>query len=253
MVTLRVRAFTCPKAGNRPEEYEDAWAYNAAAKRLALADGASDAFESHLWARALVGAFVRQPPVLHCESLLSWLARPQQEWQAGIQWERLPWYAHEKAQRGAFATLLGLTFSPSGTASAPSPDSMAHWTAMAVGDACLFQVREHAVVEHFPVQHAADFGNTPPLLSTRHDYNRRSIRDLKLLQGAGRAGDLFVLATDALAAWLLQQIEGGKRPWPALERLTKGTFLRLIDSLRQTRAIRNDDVTLVLARIAARP
>jgi hypothetical protein len=239
MDKLRVRAFTCPKAGNRPEEYEDAWAYNARARRVALADGASDAFESCLWARALVQAFVRRPPTLPDASLGDWLALPQQTWQAGIEWERLPWYAHEKAQRGAFATFLGLTFS----------NPITRWMAMAVGDACLFQIRRHAVVVHFPVQRAAEFGNTPPLLSTRDDYNRRSLQDLKMLQGESQGGDLFVLATDAIAAWLLQRMEVGKHPWQALERLTKVTFRRLIDSLRQKNAIRNDDVTLVLIQL----
>lgn len=249
MVKLRVRVFTCPKAGHRPEEYEDAWDYNARAKRVAVADGASDAFESCLWARALVQAFVRRPPTNADESLLDWLALPQQTWQAGIQWERLPWYAQEKAQRGAFATLLGLTFSPPRTNTDLDANPIVHWTAMAVGDACLFQIRRHTVVVHFPVQHAAEFGNTPPLLSTRNDYNRHSLQDLKMLQGESQGGDLFVLATDALAAWLLQEMEAGKHPWQALERLTKSTFIRLIDSLRRTNAIRNDDVTLVRIRL----
>ena len=40
---LRVQEFFLHKAGNQPEEYEDAWDYDEGAKRLAIADGASDA------------------------------------------------------------------------------------------------------------------------------------------------------------------------------------------------------------------
>ena len=79
-----------------------------------------------------------------------------------------------------------------------SVGAVAQWQAMALGDACLFQVRGADLIACFPVTHAADFGTTPALLSTRHDYNRRSLEALGTCAGACAVGDLFVLATDAL-------------------------------------------------------
>jgi hypothetical protein len=241
---LHVQTFALPKHGYRPEEYEDAWAHTAT--RLALADGASDAFESRLWAQALVQAFIQQPPASSHGALLDWLLLPIQVWHAGIHWPQLPWYAEEKARRGAFATLLGVTFAWPPADDTAAVDTTASWAALAVGDVCLFQIRAEEVIVHFPVQHAADFGTTPPLLSSRPDYNRRSLQALCTCTGECWPGDLFVLATDALAAWFLQQVEAGERPWQSLGGLTEETFAALVASLRHAGVMRNDDVTLML-------
>jgi hypothetical protein len=245
MPGLRVQTFSLPKQGYQPEEYEDAWAHTAT--RLALADGASDAFESRLWARALVQAFVQQPPEPHRAALLDWLATPIQVWKESIHWQQLPWYAEEKARRGAFATLLGVTFAWSTTDGTAETEVVVPWAALAVGDVCLFQIRAQEVIVHFPVQCAADFGTTPPLLSSRLDYNRRSLEALRTCTGECWPGDLFVLASDALAAWFLHQVEAGARPWRCLRDLTADTFAALVTSLRHEGVMRNDDVTLVLA------
>jgi hypothetical protein len=246
MLGLRIQTFSLPKQDHQQEEYEDAWACNTPVTRLALADGASDAFESRLWAQALVQAFIREPPAQHCETLLDWLATPTQVWKEGIHWERLPWYAEEKARRGAFATLLGVSFAWPGANSTGEAGAIAQWQAIALGDVCLFQIRGEEVMAHFPIEQATDFGTTPPLLSTRLEYNRRTLEALRTSTGECQPGDLFVLATDALAAWFLRQVEGGERPWQYLVGLTDDIFTTLVTCLRQDGAMRNDDVTLVI-------
>ena len=248
MIRLSVQAFSLAKAGNQPEQYEDAWDDNQETKRLAIADGASDAFESRLWACSLVQAFVSQPPAPDATSIEGWLSEPIKAWRAQIQWQKLRWYAAEKARRGAYATLLGVTFN--WPADQMTEDVAAvEWQAMAIGDACLFQVREEQVITRFPIEQSAEFGTTPALLSTRPSYNQRSLEKLQLCQGECQLGDLLVLATDALAAWFLKQLEAGKQPWQELIGLTpsEDEFARLIERLRQEKAMRNDDVTLLLA------
>ncbi|MCS7261021.1 MAG: serine/threonine-protein phosphatase [Anaerolineae bacterium] len=244
MLRLRVQAFHLPKEGNRLEEYEDAWACDAAVGRLAVADGASDAFESRLWARTLVQSFVREPP--SPEELMRWLESRIAEWKAGIDWARLPWYAAEKARRGAFATLLGVAFGQSLRDVTEKASSCGHWWALAVGDACLFQVRDNEVIVRFPLQQAADFSTTPPLLSTQPDYNLRSLEALRVCMGECRPGDLFILATDALAAWFLGELEAGNHPWGRWKELTSQQFHWLVRTLRRRGKMRNDDVTLLL-------
>jgi hypothetical protein len=100
----------------------------------------------------------------------------------------------------------------------------------------------------FPVERAADFGTTPPLLSTRRDYNRRSLGQLQTREGELWPGDLLVLATDALAAWLLGRLEAGEQPWQGLSGLTAEGFAGWVESLRQEGRMRNDDVTLLMGR-----
>jgi hypothetical protein len=246
MLRLHVQAFYLPKAGNQPEEYEDAWACDEEAKRLAIADGASDAFESRLWAKALVQAFIREPPTSDSESMLRWLESPIQVWKEGIHWDELPWYAVEKARRGAFSTLLGVTLAWPTSNSTEGALSSGHWSAVAVGDTCLFQIRGDEVIVRFPMERAADFGTTPPLLSTRQDYNRRSLDELRSCEGECWPGDLLVLATDALAEWFLHQLETGEQPWQRLVKLSPRKFARLVECLRREEAVRNDDVSLLL-------
>jgi hypothetical protein len=127
------------------------------------------------------------------------------------------------------------------------------WRAVAVGDTCLFQVRDDALISSFPLTEAAAFGTTPPLLSTRPDYSRRSLEHLSTAAGEYRPGDLFLLATDALAAWFLHETEADGRPWRSLEELSLLRFARLVRRLRQEHALRNDDVTLLLVRVQEQP
>lgn len=55
-------AATVPKAGSRAEENEDAPAGDAKRVRFALADGATEGWQSGGWARHLVKAYVERPP-----------------------------------------------------------------------------------------------------------------------------------------------------------------------------------------------
>lgn len=252
---MRIRAwvFSLHKAGNLPEEYEDAWCYDEAMKRLAIADGASDAFEARLWARGLVESFVREPPAPDdAESIIRWLEGPAQAWREEIPWDRL-WshYVREKAQRGAFSTFLGLTLGPSNSSSGQPADSLARWEAWAVGDTCLFHVRDDTLVASFPLVRTSDFGRSPPLLSTRLDYNRHSLTSLERGEGVCQQGDVLLLATDTLAHWFLGCVEAGENPWQRFRGITADAFGDLVQRLRHEGSMRNDDVTLMAVQVVA--
>src|SRR5207244_12238410 len=108
--------------------------------------------------------------------------------------------------RGAFSTLLGLAF-----------NSVTHahgsWTATALGDTCLFQVRDDALLAAFPLKHPDEFDNAPRLVPSRPDDLGRVLGALDAEAGDWRTGDTFSLATDAVAAWFLRDAHAGGRPW----------------------------------------
>ncbi len=242
MMGLRVRFLQVQKGGSEPAECDDAWAYSAEQSALAVSDGASDGFECGLLARALTGAFVKVPAA--GGELTRWLEEPIRLWSAQIRWDDLVWNAREKARRGAFATLLGVTFRPgSGT------DPVWRWRAVAVGDTCLFLLRTGEPVQCFPIRQSADFNNTPMLFSTSREHNARVLQAVSWLEGSMQPGDLMVLATDALAAWFLQQMEAGGRPWQVLAGLTPDNFPAWVAAQRQDEAMVNDDVTLGLVTL----
>lgn len=250
MNSLKIKTFTLPKAGNKQEEYEDASDYTLKnAKRLVIADGASQGFESKKWAISLVSSFIEKNPAFEKGEIEDWLKTPIDEWKGAINWKILPWYAEEKARRGAFSTLLGIDF---------GNNSSNRWQAIAVGDSCLFQLREDKVISHFPIESSKDFDSTPDLISTRKDYNSSSLENLKIFSGDCKPNDLFILATDAFSAWFLSLIEAGQKPWKVFFELARidapkkvecRIFRELINYLRDRGRMQNDDVTVMLAEV----
>ncbi len=236
-----------PKAGNDPEEYEDAFRVGCGAARVAVSDGASESAFAREWANALVEAFVALPPEL-CglteESLNEWLAAPREQWRSEVPWDRIPWHGEAKARAGAFATLLGLTFG-----SAPDDSGRLCWQALAVGDSCLFVVRGDRLDLSFPLDDAAQFDNNPALVCSNPDNAGELWEAVRLHGGECAAGDLFVLATDALACRFLAQDADGEKPWESLPALDPSEWDAWIDEQRRAGLMRNDDTTLVIIEV----
>jgi hypothetical protein len=227
-------AYRVAKDGNSSAENEDAFAADAAAGRFAVSDGASESAFAPEWADLLATSFVTRPG---CWS--GWLPDARSRWLDGLRDVELPWYLEEKFGQGAFATLLGVTVCPAdGEARA--------WSAEAVGDTCLFQVRRDRLVRAFPVQRSSEFNGSPTLLGSRPcDDRTRRFRT----RGHWRPGDRLLLMTDALACWFLSEVENGNRPWQPLELLAdEEAFAGWLAGLRRRGAVRNDDVTALQIR-----
>src|SRR5262249_13195170 len=148
-----IQAFHLPKAGHRPEECEDAFALDPRRGRLAVADGASESFAAADWARRLATGYVG-----HAGAWSRWLPQARTDWAAQFHGQELSWYPETKMQEGAWATLLGLTVY-GGVETGP-------WDAAAVGDTCLFHLRDEAMLRSFPLRQPTDFNNQPALIGS---------------------------------------------------------------------------------------
>jgi len=231
------RAWSLPKKGHRPDEYEDAAAGDARRGRFAVADGASESSFAALWAWLLACEFVRAP-LGGKRPWSAWLPPLREHWAQELVGRELPWYAEEKLQLGAFATLLGLVV------------GKARWRAVAVGDSCLFHLRTGRLLRAFPVSRSEDFGNTPGLVGSRTPPPQEVEQHQTRAQGKWQPNDRFLLMTDALAQWFLRQSEEGHKPWEAVgglldEAADDADFASWVEGLREREALRNDDVTLV--------
>jgi len=245
-MSFSIQKFWLQKAGNSPEEYEDAFAYEVSVGRFAIADGATESSFAKSWAQKLVEKFVSDSPLVSPLSacrLKSWLSQPQRQWYEAIDWDRLPWYAEEKSRAGAFSSLLGLEF-------AEGHDVKKYWHALAVGDSCLFHVRGDVLLRAFPIARSKEFGSTPFLLSSNPKSNRRVWDEVQYIEGSYESEDTFFLATDALAHWCLAQCEVGETPWNKLLDIHEADeFEAFVVQLRSDGEMRNDDSTLLIIQI----
>ena len=241
---VRWQAFHTHKRGNAPDEYEDAFAGNPRKGRFAVADGASESSFVATWAKLLSEGFVNAARRPWRE--LDWLGPARRLWAEDVDPRPLPWYAEEKREQGAYATLLGVTFRKGGTATDP-----AYWRAVAVGDCCLFRVHAGKLRQSFPLKQSSEFGNQPALLGSRGRRLDTPSQGIRRARGKWRAGDRFLLMTDALAEWMLRRTEQEQRPADEIDRLLaqsapQDAFAAWVAERREQQGLRNDDVTLVV-------
>ncbi len=249
--------FWLPKAGNSETEYEDASRVvypqrigesGRGTVRLTVSDGASESAFAREWATILTDAFGSRPPDLvdfSADSLREWLQPVQKEWHDQVPWEDIPWHGEAKARAGAFATLLGLTI---GAASTRSTEL--YWRAMAVGDSCLFIVRDDQLRVSFPLEDHAEFDNNPALVCSNRANSEGLWEDVKRDSGECSGGDLLILATDAIAAWFLAQHAGGAKPWQTLAKLDPSEWEEWVNEQRREGLMRNDDTTVVIVEVS---
>jgi len=234
---MRWQALYLAKDSNREDEYEDAFAADAAAGRFALADGASESSFAGPWARLLVQEFIRLP--LSGEaSWTQWLPPLRLRWSNDFAGRVLPWYAEAKVQIGAFATILGLLV------------EQHSWQAIAIGDTCLFQIRGDRLVESFPLTSADRFDSMPDLVGSCVPPAAALETRQRRGHGCLESEDSLWLMTDALAQWFLREVEAGTRPWIEIRSLLnhsypERTFVDWVGERRHAAAMRNDDVTLL--------
>lgn len=242
--------FWVQKAGNQPAEYEDAlWPIRPVRPleerhvfRFAIADGATETSFSCAWANLLVRAVGRGwlfDPEALCD-----LGRFQAIWKRWVSKKSLPWYAERKVQDGAFSTIIGVTFSESST-----DKSGGVWTASAVGDSCLVQVRGEKALVKFPFADASAFNSRPFLLCSRAIGNIGYQNEIRSCSNTWERGDAIYLMTDALACWFMREDEAGHRPWIELNDIAgPEEFADWVSHRRDAVAMRNDDVTLLRIR-----
>jgi Protein phosphatase 2C len=245
-IRVRVGAFSLHKDGNSPEDYEDAfWPVRfvdryASTFRCAVADGATEASFSGAWADMLVRSYCRGH--VHADRLLASLAPLQNDWLSAVTSSGpLPWYAEEKLQAGAFAALAGLTIHHHVS---KLRDSV-RWRAIAIGDSCIFHIRDDALLSAFPLSSAEQFHNSPHLLSSVPARNYGLNGYTRYAAGECRSGDTFYLMTDALSCWFLGAVEAGEKPWCVVPNRDPGCFEEWIGDLRRKHSVRNDDVTVL--------
>ncbi|MGI5336759.1 hypothetical protein ACQEVS_04840 [Streptomyces sp. CA-181903] len=164
----------------------------------------------------------------------------------------LKWYEHNKLAEGAYATLLAVRVDPEpgrgSNAGSEESGPAWRWRAAALGDSCLFHLRDDRLVQAFPVETAEEFGTAPDLFGSRnHDAALLACRT-RFTEGRCQPGDRLLLMTDALAAWFLSSPDRDVAVSQLLEFSGPedlSGFIDWLDGLRDRQELRNDDVAVV--------
>jgi len=244
-----------PKEGNTLLEYEDALypkitgSFENENVTVAVSDGASESLLSGKWAEFLVRLSCKKSSCL--ENLDVFINRSCRGWRLWLKSyiktrERnskpIQWYEEPGLNAGAFASLLCLNLHDEN-------EDGTNWDAIALGDSCLFQVRDSELITSFPIASSSQFDNRPYLLSSNPINNTHVLKHAKRLTGQWKKNDSFFLMTDALAAWFIKQVEDGETPWISILDSATAKYVQplreLVKYLRERGTIRNDDVSVI--------
>lgn len=218
----------------RPGEYEDALEIRADEwpVRAALADGATESMYAKRWADALVQGLVSHK--VGTEGEVRTVASTIQEDfhdQLSEAPESQPWYVTAKETEGAYATVLSLAIERGGT-----------WRAVSIGDCCVFHVREDRLQTAWPIDSAEAFGHRPDVFPS---LPSSEVPQPHTASGEWTEGDSFVLATDAVAQWLLREGEEGNI-WSDIIWREKEDIEAALLAARQNGDLQSDDATLLI-------
>ncbi|MEI6702270.1 MAG: hypothetical protein WCL71_01880 [Deltaproteobacteria bacterium] len=264
-MAIHISIYSLPKQGHSPIENQDAsWPQlpkkqsfknwppiknKKLPKFIAIADGASEGLFSGIWARIIASRAKLAFQDNNLErilngSLTAWARfmrrKTSQKANKGTPITRLPTWMEEPAlEQGGFATLAAMQMTRDGK-----------WSAIALGDSCVFQVRSDRLVFRFPISNTDDFNKRPHLLGSVLGIDKEAAKRIAITKKKKwKDGDRFYLMSDAMACWFLKQESLGEKPWTELNRLgtdaPDANFGDMVARWRENGEMRNDDVTLI--------
>ena len=243
MITLKAYPFITHKKAENSDDCQDAVKVNEDAARYAVADGATRSFFPKQWAELLVNHFCETSNlVLSRENWKEWLVPIQEEWYKRVEErvkERNQFYLTNSfnTREPAVSTFIGLEVDK----------TKLEWQAVIIGDSCLFH-KSKAGFESYPIKKSEDFTSRPEVFASFAEGNHY---DPEFIDGEVKPGDIFILATDALAKWILEYKES-ENLGEILNQFRRiednqsfGQFVRQARDNEDIRLV-NDDVTLML-------
>ncbi|WP_299412660.1 protein phosphatase 2C domain-containing protein [Acaryochloris sp. IP29b_bin.148] len=239
-----VYIFSIPKEGESQENNQDAACCNDGGTLLAIADGVSSSLFSKEWAQILTRKFCQNTYIslkaLH-KHWYYWLHPLQEDWRNFYlsKVASLPWYAKGSTHKDhGSATFLGLKIHKYAS-------NKGYWEAISIGDSCLFQIHpKEKKISSYPQIKSHEFSSVSVCTSSLPEYNSRIPN---LWTGEYDKGDYFILATDAIAQWIVKSLEEQKFDENFTKINNSEQFSDYIDHLRVQKEIHNDDTSIVLA------
>jgi hypothetical protein len=221
-------AFSAPK--NSEADNEDCYAYSDDGSACAIADGATVSYDSKSWAQYLANQAVREDAISE-----GWVSTVARTFTDGLSRESLTWNQEAAFERGSFSTLSVVIWN----------QRTSVLRLFAVGDTNIFLIEKKRLVLAFPISRAEQFSNQPDLICSKPitpiKFPQISKTEIDL---ATFKAPLVCIATDALAAWLLEK-DNTVGKIVSISKMSPEQFGELIATERRERRMRTDDTTFV--------
>ena len=248
-----ITGLQCWQSQHTAETCKDALGDNLSGGLLVVADGIGTTLFSNIWARHLVAQFLETPLLSNDPFEVEWWLRLcQKRYQEKLSLlENMPWNVVQKAQsEGSLATLAAVRVTHCETYSATVD-------LLACGHNCIL-IKKAATdqVISFPIAAAADFNLPPTYLPSRLDLFHRHFHRLAMKQMELGAGDILLLATDAVAHWIMSA-GGGQYASPSVAfamvaHQTPDTWPSFIAECRASKGLVDDDSTVLVLTLSAK-
>lgn len=230
---------SCPKDLSSPESNEDQFFFCLDSRRIAMCDGASESYDSKLWADILSKKYVDDPGVT-----AAWVEAAVIDYESRNDPDSLSWSKQAAYERGSFATLLGIEY------------DQGHGTVgvLAIGDslAILFDTEEKKMIDVWPFNDPERFKEHPTLLSTLREHNafvgksRFWNMQSKNFELKNIARPFLLCMTDALGEWALKdELSGGTGLTKLVAMSSEEELAALVIEERAAKRMRIDDSTLL--------
>lgn len=236
-------AGSCAKEADRPEANEDAYTFSPDGQRLALSDGASESYDSRIWARLLADKFAADPTFGE-----RWLQEAIGAYQAEHDFAAMSWSQQFAFERGCFATLLGVDHQS-------ETDRL---RLLGVGDSIALLLDGAELVWAWPLDDPERFRERPTLLSTLGQHNdfarapefdQESRAEVAL---SSLADPTLLCMTDALGEWSLRMAKEDPARLARLRSVsTEAELADIVLAERASKRMRVDDSTLAILRFDA--
>lgn len=231
-------AGTCPKDLQEPGLNEDQFCFSDDGLRLGLCDGASESYNSQLWAKIISQKFAVDPKFGP-----EWLSDALGAYIAAHDFPSMSWSQQSAYERGSFSTLLGIDF-----------DSLHRAVdVLAVGDCLALLVDEDRFIEAWPITDPERFKDHPTLLATLAQHNdfiaetgfcEKTVKTIHLNE---YVNPRLYCMTDALGEWALRHALANTDGLARLSSLTTEQELcELVVEERAAKRMRVDDSTLII-------
>lgn len=234
---------SCAKEPDRPEANEDAYAFSSDGQRLALSDGASESYDSRLWAGLLAQKLADNPDFGQ-----EWMESAVAAYHAEHDFAAMSWSQQLAFERGCYATLLLVEHD----------ELNRRLDLFGLGDSVAVLTVGSEVVRAWPLDDPEKFKERPTLLSTLRAHNEftliptfDSTARMRIDLSAFPEPTLLCM-TDALGEWTLRTAEAEpERLSELLSIRNEEQLAALVVAERKAKRMRIDDSTLAILRFDA--